>query len=82
MFYRIRELKANDDYTLHAIFTNGIEKVYDIRNMFDVYEPMLALNNLELFKQAKISPGGYAVEWNDQLDLDANEIWEDGVEIH
>lgn len=80
MFYRIKELTACDDYTLHAIFTNGIEKVYDIRNMFHVYKPMLALEDIELFKKAKISPGGYAVEWNDELDLDANEIWEDGIE--
>lgn len=80
MFYKIKSLKACDDLTLHAIFTNGIEKVYDIRTMFSVYEPMKALENVELFKQAKLSPGGYAVEWNDELDLDANDIWEDGIE--
>ena len=80
MFYKIKELKACDDLTLHAIFTNGTEKVYDIRKMFPIYEPMKALENIELFKKAKVSPGGYAVEWNDDLDLDASEIWEDGVE--
>lgn len=80
MFYKIKEVKACDDYTLHAIFTNGIEKVYDIRTMFQVYEPMKALEDIELFKKAKLSPGGYAVVWNEQLDLDANDIWEDGTE--
>lgn len=82
MFYRIKNLKACDDLTLHAIFTNGTEKVYDIRKMFPVYAPMKALEDVELFKQAKLSPGGYAVEWNDDLDLDASEIWEDGVETN
>ena len=80
MFYKIKSLQACDDLTLHAIFTNGTEKVYDIRKIFPVYEPMKALSDIELFKKAKLSPGGYAVEWNDDLDLDANEIWEDGVE--
>ena len=80
MFYKIKTLKACDDLTLHAIFTNGIEKVYDIRKMFSVYKPMKALEDINLFKQARLSPGGYAVEWNDDLDLDASEIWEDGVE--
>lgn len=80
MFYKIKNLKACDDLTLHAVFTNGVEKIYDIRTMFPVYAPMKALEDVDLFKQAKISPGGYAVEWNDQLDLDANDIWEDGVE--
>ena len=80
MFYKIKSVAACDDYTLRAVFTNGIEKVYDIRKMFPVYPPMKALENLELFKSVRVSPGGYAVEWNDDLDLDANEIWEDGTE--
>lgn len=80
MFYKIKNVAACDDYTLRAVFTNGIEKVYDIRKMFPVYAPMKELENIELFKKAKLSPGGYAVEWNDELDLDANEIWEEGTE--
>lgn len=80
MFHKIKNLKACDDLTLHAIFTNGVEKVYNIRQMFPVYTPMKALEDINLFKQAKVSPGGYAVVWNDDLDLDANDIWEDGVD--
>lgn len=81
MFYKIKEIKACDDLKLQAEFTNGVKKEYDVRNMFPVYEPMKELENPELFRKVHVSPGGYAVIWNDQLDLDANDIWEDGVVI-
>ena len=42
---------------------------------------MKELEDLTLFRQAKLSPGGYAVVWNDDLDLDGEEIWECGTEI-
>lgn len=80
MFHKIKELRTDDNLNLYVIFTNGIEKAYDIRQMFPVYAPMKALEDTELFKKAKLSPGGYAIEWNDDLDLDAEEIWECGTE--
>lgn len=81
VFHKIKELRTDDDLNLYAIFSNGIEKVYNIRNMFPVYAPMKELEDLTLFKKAKLSPGGYAVVWNDDLDLDGEEIWECGTEI-
>ena len=41
---------------------------------------MKELEDISLFKKARLSPGGYAVEWNDDLDLDAEEIWVSGTE--
>ena len=81
VFHKIKELRADDNLNLYAIFSNGIEKVYNVRNMFPVYTPMKELEDLTLFRQAKLSPGGYAVVWNDDLDLDGEEIWECGTEI-
>ena len=80
MSHRIKELRTDDDLKLYAIFTNGIEKSYDVREMFPVYAPMKELEDISLFKKARLSPGGYAVEWNDDLDLDAEEIWDSGTE--
>lgn len=80
MFHKIKELRVDDDLNLYAIFLNGIEKVYNVRNIFPVYAPMKALEDLSLFKKARLSPGGYAIEWNDDLDLDAEEIWECGTD--
>lgn len=80
MFHKIKELRTDDNLNLYAIFSNGIEKVYNVRDMFSVYAPMKELEDLTLFRKAKISPGGYAIVWNDDLDLDAEEIWESGME--
>ena len=81
VFHKIKELRTDDNLNLYAIFSNGIEKVYNVRDMFPVYAPMKELEDLTLFRQARLSPGGYAVVWNDDLDLDGEEIWECGIEI-
>ena len=81
VFHKIKELRTDDNLNLYAIFSNGIEKVYNIRNMFPVYAPMKELEDLTLFRKAKLSPGGYAIVWNDDLDLDGEEIWKCGTEI-
>lgn len=35
----------------------------------------------ELFNRVQVDIGGYGISWNDDLDLDANDIWEDGTEV-
>ena len=32
-----------------------------------------------LFQQVCVDPGGYGISWNDDIDLDASELWENGV---
>ncbi|MBQ4463666.1 MAG: DUF2442 domain-containing protein, partial [Eubacterium sp.] len=31
-----------------------------------------------LFNQVKVDSGGYGVSWNDQIDLECNDLWEYG----
>lgn len=35
----------------------------------------------KLFRGVQVDAGGYGISWNDDLDLDAETIWEDGTEI-
>ena len=35
----------------------------------------------DLFHAVKVDPGGYGILWNDDLDLDAETIWKNGIEI-
>lgn len=30
-----------------------------------------------LFEQVSVDPGGYGISWNDDIDLDASELWEE-----
>lgn len=34
-----------------------------------------------MFNQVQVDAGGYGISWNDDLDLDAEDIWEDGIEV-
>lgn len=34
-----------------------------------------------MFNQGKVDTGDYGISWSDDLDLDAEAIWEDGIEV-
>lgn len=37
--------------------------------------------NQRLFSCVAVDAGGYGISWNDDLDLDAEDIWEAGIEV-
>ena len=34
-----------------------------------------------LFGQVRVDTGEYGISWDDELNLDAEDIWDDGIEI-
>jgi len=50
--------------------------LYPVFPQFEVFG-----NDVNLFHQVQVDVGGYGISWNDDLDLDANDIWEDGIEV-
>lgn len=38
------------------------------------------MTNKALFDNIQVDTGGYGISWNDELDLDAEELWENGIE--
>lgn len=80
--YTIKSVKAKEKFILSIIFINGIIKEYDIKPLFDIFPQFKDFEtDPELFYQVKVDSGGYGIYWNDNLDLDANDIWEDGIEV-
>lgn len=80
--YTIKSVKAKEKFILSVIFINGIIKEYDIKPLFDIFPQFKDFEtDPELFYQVKVDSGGYGIYWNDNLDLDANDIWEDGIEV-
>jgi len=75
---KIQSLQPMDDYNLLVTFDNQQMRRYDVKPLLK-QERFLALNNPVLFKQAQIETGGYAVCWNDELDVSEYEIWSHGV---
>lgn len=66
-----------DDHTLIVVFDNNIKKKYDISPLLSksMFEP---LRNPVFFKSFNIENGGYAITWNEDIDLSEYEVWRHG----
>ena len=62
---------------LEMTFQDGLVKQYDMAVLFEKYPQLKALENRELFLSGKLM-GMYGIVWNDDLDIEAETIYEDG----
>ena len=82
MFHKLNQIKALPGYRLWAKFLDGREVIYDVSKLTAVNSVFGDLvRNPELFSQVRIDPGGYGISWNDDLDLEADELWKNGDEV-
>ena len=82
MFHKLNRIKALPGCMLWAEFKDGKEIIYDFSRLAEYNSVFLSLvRDPELFSQVRIDPGGYGISWNDDLDLDAEEIWKGGEVI-
>lgn len=80
MFYKIKTVKALHGFLLWTEFRDGAETLYDVSKLIDKVPAFRTFENTPgLFEQVKIDTGGYGVRWNDDLDLDAEELRNNGV---
>ncbi len=81
MVNRVKTAKPVDGLTLLVLFQNGEEKLYDVKQLFSVFPQFeVFMTNKALFDNIQVDTGGYGISWNDELDLDAEELWENGIE--
>jgi Protein of unknown function (DUF2442) len=77
---KIQQVQAIDHTTLVIEFTNREIKQYDIRPLLKI--PMFApLRQSGFFKNFIVEPGGYAIVWNEDMDISAYELWKNGVTV-
>lgn len=82
MTHRIKNVKPLDNYVISVVFQNGVVKEYDMRKLYPIFPQFKEFEtNKYLFEDVKVDVGGYGISWNDELDLDAEEIWEEGTEV-
>ncbi|MDR0220974.1 MAG: DUF2442 domain-containing protein [Lachnospiraceae bacterium] len=80
MFKKVQAVKPLPEYNLLVQFQNGEQKRYNVRPLFDKWEPFKALALTSgLFEQVKVDVGGYGVSWNDEVDLSCDELYYNGV---
>ena len=78
MFHKIRSVTPLDDYILRVEFCEGITKLYDVKQLFSVFEVFNKLKDYNLFSKVKVDKGGYAVIWNKEIDLACDDLFYDG----
>ena len=80
MLHKASALSFSDGTSLELLFMDGKTKRYDISALFHKYPQMAALKNRELFLSGKLS-GPYGIIWNDDLDLEAETVYEEGETV-
>lgn len=80
MFHKASKLSFGEGTVLELTFQNGEVKAYDMAVLFSKYPQLEALRDRDLFLQGKLM-GSYGIIWNDELDIEAETIYEDGVTI-
>ncbi|MCQ2545282.1 MAG: helix-turn-helix domain-containing protein [Clostridia bacterium] len=79
MFHEAIKLKYNKGTEVEVTFLDGKVKTYDMRRLFKKYPQLSALKDRNLFKSGRLDPFG--ITWNDELDIDAETIYQEGETI-
>lgn len=80
MFHKAINLELKEGTSLELTFQTGEVKSYDMSVLFSKYPQLKALKNRKLFLQGKLI-GFYGIMWNDDLDIEAETIYEDGTTV-
>ena len=80
MFHKAIDLEFKEGTTLELTFQDGKVKSYDMAMLFIKHPQLRALEDRELFLSGNLM-GGYGICWNDKLDIEAETIYEDGMDI-
>ena len=79
VFHKVVTVKPLENFLLEVSFKDGSRKKYDVTPLFSKWEAFLALRDIPgLFDLVAVEPSGYAISWNDEIDLSADELWNNG----
>lgn len=82
MTHRIQTVTTRENYIVEVLFYSGEIKQYDMKALFTMFPQFLVFQTVTgLFQNVQVDAGGYGISWNDELDLDAETIWDGGVLI-
>ena len=68
---------------LKAEFQDGAERIYDVKPLMEKIPVFKMLGYVHgLFEQVRVDTGGYGIVWNDEIDLECNELYDNGRQVH
>ena len=74
------KLVLKEGTTFDLYYLDGIVKRYDILSLADKFPQLNALKDRQLFLKGKLL-GWSGVYWNDDLDIEADTVYEEGVDV-
>ena len=77
---KIKSVAVIDERTLIIEFYNKQKKTYNITPLLDK-EMFKPLKNLVFFNNVKVEQGGYAIVWNNKIDISEYELWKNGESL-
>jgi Protein of unknown function (DUF2442). len=77
---KVKDVKPLDDMKLFVLFENDVTKIYDVKQLIPEYPIYTELENKSLFDLVHVDCGGYAIAWNEDIDIPEVELWEGGIE--
>ena len=80
MFHKAISLAFKEGTVLELTFQTGEIKQYDMAAMFAKYPQLQALKNRALFTSGRLM-GSYGIIWNDDLDIEAETIYQEGQTV-
>ena len=80
MFHKAIDLHFKEGTVMEVTFQDGVVKRYDMQVLFPKYPQLEALRDRALFISGKLM-GAYGIYWNDDLDIEAETIYEDGETV-
>lgn len=82
MFHKVKSVTPLPDFQLCVQFSEGVTKLYDVKQLFDKYAIFLPLKeHPELFSAVEVDLGGYGIIWNDEIDIACDELYFNGETI-
>jgi hypothetical protein len=73
----IKSVKVLKNDNLLVEFSNQEYRLYNMTPLLSK-EMFVPLKNPALFKKVRVDVGGYAVAWNEEIDLSEYELWTHG----
>jgi len=81
VFHRIQSVALVAPFRLRVVFLDGTVKGYDLRRWECRPEFALLFRHPALQNAVQVEPGGYGISWNDSIDLSAEEIYGNGIDL-
>lgn len=81
MFHKVKDVTALPNYKISIQFSEGITKIYNVKNLIENNPIFQKLKNENLFYSVEVDIGGYGILWNDDIDISCDELFENGETI-